>query len=75
MKELSIILQGLPNQIIIEGHTDNTPIQSKNYKNNWELSLARALTVERMLESYGIVASRMTVAGYAEYEPLYPRRE
>ncbi|WBW95420.1 flagellar motor protein MotB [Oceanirhabdus sp. W0125-5] len=38
-------IKELPNDIIIEGHTDNVPINNSKYKDNWELSAARAYTV------------------------------
>ncbi|MFH1282620.1 MAG: flagellar motor protein MotB [bacterium] len=72
MRELAAIFQGLPNQIIIEGHTDSMPVKSGKYKNNWELSVARALSVEEILEENGVDPQFLGVAGYAEYAPLFP---
>lgn len=72
LRELATILNGLPNDVIVGGHTDNIPVSSGKYKNNWELSIDRALNVERILERYGVDPKRLIVAGYAEHMPLYP---
>lgn len=61
----------LPNQIRIEGHTDNTPIATPLYPSNWELSSARATTVARYLaERGGISPGRLIAAGYGEHRPV-----
>lgn len=55
----------------IEGHTDNLPIHNKLYPSNWELSLARAISVLRYFtESEGINASRFSVKGNADNKPI-----
>ncbi len=58
-----------PNRIIVEGFTDNLPIQSPIYPSNWELSSARAAAVVRLLESYGVEPVRMSSVGYGEFKP------
>lgn len=61
----------LPNQIRVEGHTDDIPIQTPLYPSNWELSAARATTVARYLAERGrIPASRLIAAGYGEHRPV-----
>jgi len=68
--KLAAALGRLPNRLSIEGHTDNTPISGR-YPSNWELSTARATTVLRtMIERYGIAASRLQAAGYADTQPV-----
>lgn len=65
------ILQSVPNQIIVEGHTDNVPIRTAKYPSNWELSVARAVRVVRYLsERHEIPAKRFLATGYGEYQPV-----
>jgi chemotaxis protein MotB len=64
------VLRGLPNDLVIEGHTDNQPISDSRFASNWELSTERATTVLRHLLVDGIDASRVAAAGYADQRPL-----
>lgn len=70
---LSIVLKNieiLPNDIVIEGHTDNIPIKSTMYPSNWELSGARAASVARYFEGINPkVTKRVSIAGYADTKP------
>ena len=61
----------LPNQVVIEGHTDDTPVVTPLYPSNWELSSARASSVARFLEREGIRGGRMTVIGFGPYRPRF----
>jgi len=66
-------LASLPNQISIEGHTDDRPIHSPLFTTNWELSTARATSVLRYLtDTKGIAPNRISAAGYADQRPLVP---
>jgi chemotaxis protein MotB len=57
--------------IAIEGHTDNVPIKTSQYKDNWDLSAARATNVVRLLiNEYGMDARRLTASGKGEYFPV-----
>ncbi len=57
--------------IAIEGHTDNVPIKTNLYKDNWDLSVARATTIVRMLnEEYSVNPKRLTASGKGEYFPV-----
>mgnify|MGYP000938784621 CR=1 FL=1 len=68
---LAELIAGLRNQIIIEGHTDNIPIRTFLYPSNWELSVARAVSVARCLvERHHLEPGRFLVTGYGEYHPL-----
>ena len=61
----------VPNQIRIEGHTDNTPIHTGQFPSNWELSTARATQVILYLTSrFPVQASRLSAAGYGEHRPV-----
>lgn len=57
-------------RIIVEGHTDNVPIQTERFPSNWELSTGRAASVVRYLQSQGIDAARMRATGYADTRPI-----
>ncbi len=65
------ILREMPNQIQIEGHTDNIPIKTALYPSNWELSTARATALLRhFMERGKIPPTKFAVSGYAEYQPI-----
>jgi len=56
--------------IMIEGHTDNVPIKTAQFKDNWDLSVARSTNIVRLLdEIYKVDAKRLTAAGRGEYMP------
>ncbi|MGL5331058.1 MAG: OmpA/MotB family protein [Peptostreptococcaceae bacterium] len=68
---ISTILPQLENEIMIQGHTDNVPINSEKYPSNWELSTARAVNVLRyFVEEKGFDPTRFSATGYGEYSPL-----
>ncbi|MBQ9213469.1 MAG: OmpA family protein [Bacteroidales bacterium] len=56
--------------ILVEGHTDNQPIKNSQYKDNWDLSTARATTVVRFLSENGLPQKRLTAAGRGEFSPI-----
>jgi chemotaxis protein MotB len=56
--------------ILVEGHTDNVPIKTAVYKDNWDLSVARATSIVRILSlDYKIASTRMTASGKGEFFP------
>ena len=56
--------------ILVEGHTDNVPIRTSVYKDNWDLSVARATSIVRILsDDYEIAPTRLTASGKGEYFP------
>jgi chemotaxis protein MotB len=66
-------IETCPNDILIMGHTDNTPVRSKIYPSNWELSAYRGLSVlDYFLKKKGLSPSRFSVGGYGASRPLYP---
>jgi chemotaxis protein MotB len=70
MQRLAQALNGVPNAVRVEGHTDDTPIHTPRFASNWELSTARATTVVGFLvERGGIAADRLSAAGYGEFHP------
>jgi chemotaxis protein MotB len=73
LKELAQVLRQFPDRrFMVAGHTDNVPIGPSNYKSNWELSTARAVTVTEFLASMGVSPARLAAAGYSEYDPIKP---
>ena len=54
----------------IQGHTDQNPINTLLYPSNWELSAARAISVGKVLISSGVSSDKISVAGFAEFQPL-----
>lgn len=70
LTDVAEILNGIPNQIRIEGHTDNLPIGNVVYPSNWELSAARATSVVRDLTDNGIKPTRLSATGYGEFRPI-----
>lgn len=66
------IPQGLDMVIMVEGHTDRVPIRTPEFRSNWELSTARALSVVRYLIERGVAPRRLAATGYGEYHPLTP---
>jgi len=69
--QVADLLLPLPNQIRVEGHTDNLPINTAQFPSNWELSTARATSVVRHLcEEYIFPPERLGAAGYGEYHPV-----
>jgi len=71
LSKISESLLKVPNQVRVEGHTDNIPIRTVNYASNWELSTARATNVVRFLiEQLTFAPNRLSAAGYGEYRPI-----
>jgi chemotaxis protein MotB len=68
---ISDILIDIPNDIMIEGHTDDLPIRTDEFPSNWELSTARAVNVIKFLiEETDFDPARLSAAGYSEYRPV-----
>ncbi len=70
LRNVTAILSPLPNQIQVEGHTDNVPIQTVAFPSNWELSAARAASVVHLFTRFGVDATRMSAIGYGEYQTV-----
>ncbi|MBI5137771.1 MAG: OmpA family protein [Nitrospirae bacterium] len=59
--------------VSIEGHTDDTPINTPGFPSNWELSTARAIsTLRYMVENARIDPARLSSAGFADTHPIVP---
>jgi chemotaxis protein MotB len=54
----------------VDGHTDIDPIQSPQFKSNWELSAARAIAVVNFLIANGVSPQHLVAAGFGEFQPI-----
>lgn len=71
LKPMGDVLSKSGHLVHVEGHTDNLPISSQRYANNWELSAARAAQViQYLIETDNLPADRFSASGYAEYRPV-----
>ena len=57
-------------QLIVEGYTDNQPINSGQFPSNWALSTARSSAIVRRLIGSGIAPARLSAEGRADLDPL-----
>jgi chemotaxis protein MotB len=70
IERIADIMKKHANAMLVEGHTDNVPINSSAFPSNWELSAARAASVVRYLALEGVSASRLGAMGYGEFNPI-----
>jgi chemotaxis protein MotB len=69
--QVTNILNGIEGRKFqVAGHTDNKPIKSGKFRDNWELSAQRALTVTDLMIKTGMDARRLSAAGYADVLPV-----
>lgn len=70
LTKIAGVIRHTPYMINVVGHTDNIPMSSIRFKNNWELSLARANTVAQFLiHNIGMNPNQFVVSGYSSYRP------
>src|SRR5438128_4705312 len=71
---LSELERQIPGEIAwvlrVDGHTDIRPISSFQFRSNWELSSARAISVVQYLIGRGISPQRLVAAGFGEFQPI-----
>lgn len=71
LKKISILLNEINKNILVEGHTDNRPINTEKFSSNWELSTTRAVNVVKyLITNANVKPENLTAAGYGEYKPL-----
>jgi chemotaxis protein MotB len=69
--EVGFALKKFPERrFLVIGHTDDVPLKNSTYKDNWELSTARALTVTRVLVQAGMSPKNLVAAGAGENDPV-----
>ena len=67
---VSETLDGFPNPLMVEGHTDDLPLDRGGYT-NWNLSTDRAVAVlKQMIEEHELPPDRVGAVGYGEYHPI-----
>lgn len=65
-------MNNVSGQILVVGYSDNTPIRSARFSSNYELSLARAQSVEQLLQKYLMQVNRTKAEGRGDLEPMAP---
>ncbi|MDO8426511.1 MAG: flagellar motor protein MotB [Deltaproteobacteria bacterium] len=71
LDEVASVLKDLPNQIRIEGHTDNIPVSTPRFPSNWDLSSARAIKILKYFAgSHRFDPRKLSALGYGEYRPV-----
>jgi len=74
LMEVAIVLRALSDRtFLIEGHTDNRPVENAKggrFKNNWELSTARAVTVVQFMIEAKMKPENLIAAGRGEFDPV-----
>jgi len=72
LKSLASVLNGTSDvTVMIEGHTDNVPIKTSQFKDNWDLSTARATSILRILtKDYSFDPIRITASGRGQFHPV-----
>lgn len=72
LESLIGLIEAFPNDIIVEGHTDTVPVRGGAFHSNWELSIARAVSVVNFFIDGGMSPKQLIAAGYGEFHPAYP---
>lgn len=71
LTEVGGVLAGMKDRMFqVEGHTDNVPIDTRRFANNWELAAARALGVRATLEAAGMKPAQLSAASFGETRPV-----
>lgn len=72
LEKVATVVKGQPEmEVMIEGHTDSTPIKNDIIQDNWDLSAKRATAITRILQyKYGVKPGRLIAAGRSSYVPI-----
>jgi chemotaxis protein MotB len=71
LDQISGIIGPMPNELRVEGHTDNVPPEGDVARDNWDLSVLRAVScVEYLTTVHQIQPARLSAVGYGEHRPL-----
>ena len=70
LRRLAPMLTASRGDIVVEGHSDSTPIGNRRFPSNWELSGGRAASVVRRLIELGLQPGRLSAVGFADTRPL-----
>jgi chemotaxis protein MotB len=69
LQHLAAALKPFTNAIRVEGYTDDRPINTAEFRSNWELSAARAASVVHLFMDHGVSPDRLAVMGFGQYRP------
>jgi chemotaxis protein MotB len=73
IRQIGELLNTIPGEIMISGHTDNRGVDSELFTSNWDLSSQRAVAIaHELIKVPGFEQSRLVAAGYADTRPLVP---
>lgn len=72
VSRVAVVLNRFPNNVRVEGHTDDIPIHTLRFQSNWDLSAARASRVVEFLIARGLGPVRLSATGYGEFHPRAP---
>lgn len=67
-----VLLEFKDRRFLVAGHTDNVPIKTRAFRNNWVLSTARAVAVLEYMVAQGMSPTQVAAAGYGEQDPVAP---
>lgn len=72
LSKVATVVNSKPDmEVLVEGHTDNVPVSKECIKDNWDLSVQRAVAITRVLQKdYAVAPGRITAGGRSEYVPL-----
>ncbi|MBF8176530.1 flagellar motor protein MotD [Herminiimonas contaminans] len=70
LRAVAQVLKDVDNDIQVEGHTDNTPINNSMFPSNWELSAVRASSVVRLFLANGVAEKRLVAMGHGANLPV-----
>jgi len=73
LSQIAAVLLESNNKVVLVGHADATPIHTRRFSSNWQLSTARSLRLLALLSTkYGIPETRLSIQGYGSNNPLGP---
>jgi chemotaxis protein MotB len=73
LAEVAAVLSQIPGrEFQVAGHTDDVPISSGRFQDNWALSTARSVAVVRELQQRGVKPVSLSASGYSEFRPAVP---
>ncbi len=67
---IKVLLEFSDRRFLVAGHTDNVPIKTRQFRNNWVLSTARAVAVVEFMVGQGMPSKNVAAAGYGEQDPV-----
>ena len=72
LKKLADVINSEPSlEVMVEGHTDDRPVRTEQLRDNWDLSVLRASSVVRKLQSdFGVAPEKLIASGRASFHPI-----